>query len=101
MSFLLIHCKGTDIVKALALGARAVGIGRPVLYGLASYGQDGVERVLELLKDELEVAMRLVGAPTLAYIKPEMICTKNISDHFAASPKDYLTLSAYVPLSKF
>jgi L-lactate dehydrogenase (cytochrome) len=87
-------------VKALALGARAVGIGRPVLYGLAGYGQDGVERVLELLKDELEVAMRLMGTPTLADIKPEMICTKNISDHFAASPKDYLSLDAYIPLSK-
>lgn len=42
--------RGTDVFKALALGAKAVGIGRPVLYGMAAYGQDGVERVLQIFK---------------------------------------------------
>ena len=53
--------RGTDVVKALALGARAVGIGRPVLWGLATAGQQGVERVLALLRDELDVALGLCG----------------------------------------
>ncbi|MCC6368803.1 MAG: alpha-hydroxy-acid oxidizing protein [Bryobacterales bacterium] len=49
--------RGTDIVKALALGARAVGIGRPYAWGLASFGQEGVERVLEILRAELTMTM--------------------------------------------
>jgi isopentenyl diphosphate isomerase/L-lactate dehydrogenase-like FMN-dependent dehydrogenase len=53
--------RGTDVVKALALGAKAVGIGRPVLYGLSGYGIAGVERVLEILEDEIATAVRLLG----------------------------------------
>jgi len=60
--------RGTDILKALALGARAVLIGRPVLWGLAANGADGVYHVLELLRKELELAMALSGRPTLASI---------------------------------
>lgn len=58
--------RGTDVVKALALGARAVLIGRPYLWGLAVGGQAGVERVMWLLRDELERAMALLGRPRLA-----------------------------------
>lgn len=54
--------RGTDIVKALALGAKAVGLGRAPLFGLGAAGQKGVERTLEILKAELETAMRLLGA---------------------------------------
>lgn len=57
--------RGTDIYKALALGATAVGIGRPYIWGLASFGQEGVERVLELLRLELELAMMSTGARSL------------------------------------
>ena len=57
--------RGTDIFKALALGATAVGIGRPYMFGLAAFGQEGVERVLELLRLELELAMMSTGARTL------------------------------------
>ncbi len=57
--------RGTDIFKALALGASAVCIGRPYLWGLAAFGQAGVARVLELLQDELEIVMRQAGTPTL------------------------------------
>jgi len=60
--------RGTDIFKALALGARAVLVGRPVLWGLAVDGAHGVQRVLEILHTELERAMRLAGCPTLASI---------------------------------
>ena len=53
--------QGTDVLKALALGARAVFIGRPVLWGLACNGQEGVEKVLEVLRDEFRTAMMLSG----------------------------------------
>jgi isopentenyl diphosphate isomerase/L-lactate dehydrogenase-like FMN-dependent dehydrogenase len=49
--------RGTDVFKALALGATAVGIGRPYIWGLAAFGQQGVERVLEILDNELRLAM--------------------------------------------
>jgi isopentenyl diphosphate isomerase/L-lactate dehydrogenase-like FMN-dependent dehydrogenase len=53
--------RGTDVVKALALGAKAVGIGRAALFGLGAGGVEGVERVLEILRDETATAMRLLG----------------------------------------
>ncbi|MCB1123504.1 MAG: alpha-hydroxy-acid oxidizing protein, partial [Verrucomicrobiae bacterium] len=65
--------RGTDIFKALALGATAVGIGRPYMWGLAAFGQQGVERVLEILRLELELAMMSTGARSLAEIKPASI----------------------------
>jgi isopentenyl diphosphate isomerase/L-lactate dehydrogenase-like FMN-dependent dehydrogenase len=54
--------RGTDIVKALAMGAQGVCVGRPYIWGLGAFGQPGVERVLELLRAELRVAMQQVGA---------------------------------------
>lgn len=60
--------RGTDIFKALALGAKGVCIGRPYLWGLAAFGQPGVERALEMLTAEFEMAMRMNGAPTISGI---------------------------------
>jgi isopentenyl diphosphate isomerase/L-lactate dehydrogenase-like FMN-dependent dehydrogenase len=60
--------RGTDVLKALALGATAVGIGRPYIWGLGAYGQPGVDRVLELLNKELTLAMVGVGARNLQEI---------------------------------
>ncbi|KAK1362738.1 (S)-2-hydroxy-acid oxidase [Heracleum sosnowskyi] len=57
--------RGTDVYKALALGAQAVLIGRPIIYGLAAKGENGVRQVIEMLKDELELTMALSGCPTL------------------------------------
>lgn len=65
--------RGTDILKALALGARAVLVGRPILWGLAVNGTDGVYAVLELLRKELELAMALSGRPTLASIDRSLL----------------------------
>ena len=65
--------RGTDVLKALALGARAVFVGRPVLWGLAVDGQAGVQHVLELLRAELELAMGLSGCPTLASIPRSLV----------------------------
>jgi len=58
--------RGTDVVKALALGARAVMVGRPWAYGLAAAGQPGVERVLALFRDDLDRTLRLVGCGSVA-----------------------------------
>jgi 4-hydroxymandelate oxidase len=60
--------RGADVFKALALGARAVFVGRPILWGLAVDGSEGARRVLEILRRELEIAMVLAGRPTLASI---------------------------------
>lgn len=60
--------RGSDIFKALALGANAVAIGRPYIWGLASFGQPGVERVLDILRDELAVNMRQAGTAAIANI---------------------------------
>lgn len=60
--------RGTDIMKALAFGARAVLIGRPVVWGLAGYGADGVQYVLEMLQTELARVMAMCGRPSLKQI---------------------------------
>jgi isopentenyl diphosphate isomerase/L-lactate dehydrogenase-like FMN-dependent dehydrogenase len=59
---------GTDMYKALAAGARGVGIGRPYIWGLSAFGQDGVERVLEILRAELTMTMKQMGTPTVKEI---------------------------------
>jgi isopentenyl diphosphate isomerase/L-lactate dehydrogenase-like FMN-dependent dehydrogenase len=64
---------GSDIFKALALGATAVGIGRPYIWGLAAFGQAGVEQVLRILRKELLTAMRQAGTRSLADITPAFI----------------------------
>ena len=60
--------RGTDIFKALALGATAVAIGRPYIWGLASFGQEGVEKVLDILRNELLTTMRQAGTRNIAEI---------------------------------
>jgi 4-hydroxymandelate oxidase len=65
--------RGTDIIKALAMGAQAVCIGRPYLWGLGAFGQAGVERVLEILRKETRDAMQEVGAPSIKHLTPAMI----------------------------
>jgi isopentenyl diphosphate isomerase/L-lactate dehydrogenase-like FMN-dependent dehydrogenase len=65
--------RGSDALKALALGATAVGIGRPYLWGLSSFGQAGVEKVLDILGAELRLAMRQCGMPTLARINKSAV----------------------------
>ena len=65
--------RGSDILKALSLGAKAVLVGRPPLWGLGAYGQPGVERVLWMLGAELKLAMALAGKPTLASIDRKLV----------------------------
>nr|GMC53881.1 peroxisomal (S)-2-hydroxy-acid oxidase GLO4-like [Ipomoea batatas] len=71
--------RGTDIFKALALGAQAVLIGRPVVFGLAAKGQNGVTQVIEMLKNELELTMALSGCCTIKDISRSHVRTENES----------------------
>jgi isopentenyl diphosphate isomerase/L-lactate dehydrogenase-like FMN-dependent dehydrogenase len=65
--------RGTDVLKALALGAKAVLVGRPPLWGLGAFGQAGVQRVMEMLQTELALAMGLSGKPNLASIDRSLV----------------------------
>ena len=65
--------RGTDIAKALCMGAQAVCIGRPYIWGLGAFGQPGVDRVLELLRIELHAIMQQLGAPSLKQLVPAMV----------------------------
>jgi 4-hydroxymandelate oxidase len=65
--------RGTDVLKALALGARAVLVGRPILWGLTVAGEAGVAQVLRMLRDELDLAMALAGAPTVADVTRDLV----------------------------
>jgi isopentenyl diphosphate isomerase/L-lactate dehydrogenase-like FMN-dependent dehydrogenase len=67
--------RGTDVFKALALGAKAVGIGRPFLWGLGAFGQAGVDRVLEILQGELKLVMGNCGTQTVAAIDRSYVAT--------------------------
>ena len=65
--------RGTDVLKALALGARAVFVGRPVLWGLAAAGESGVRHVLDMLRGELELAMTLAGQPGVGDVNAALV----------------------------
>ncbi|EJU06455.1 hypothetical protein DACRYDRAFT_19605 [Dacryopinax primogenitus] len=65
--------RGTDVVKALCLGATAVGMGRPLWYANAAYGQKGVVKLIDIMAEEIATAMRLLGVTNLSDLKPEMI----------------------------
>lgn len=73
--------RGTDILKALAFGARAVLIGRPILWGLACDGERGLRTTLEILRDELDLAMALTGRPTIATIDRSLVTTYRLPTH--------------------
>ncbi|KAM1274628.1 hypothetical protein FF1_024537 [Malus domestica] len=73
--------RGTDVFKALALGAQAVLVGRPVVYGLAANGKQGVKRVIEMLKDEFELTMALSGCPRIRDITRSHVRTESDKLH--------------------
>lgn len=100
--------RATDVLKAIALGATAVGIGRPFLYAYSAYGQEGVEKALTILHDEFEMNMRLLGAANLKEVGPDMVDVSSISQHVVVVPGDRLydtnctfqcILRAVLPLS--
>ncbi|GAB5370056.1 hypothetical protein AAMO2058_001459200 [Amorphochlora amoebiformis] len=92
--------RGTDILKAIALGAKAVLVGRPIIYGAAGYGADGVTKVLQLLKDEFRTAMMLCGTTKVKEIDSSMVSTKSLHHHYVASPNIDMMEYGYQPFSK-
>ncbi|TBU31122.1 FMN-dependent dehydrogenase-domain-containing protein [Dichomitus squalens] len=87
--------RANDVLKAVALGATAVGVGRPFLYAFSSYGFEGVDHALQILHDEFEMNMRLLGARTLEEVKPEMVDASSLQSHIVAVPGDRLYDSNY------
>jgi (S)-mandelate dehydrogenase len=71
--------RGSDVVKALTLGARGVLVGRAVLYGLAATGEEGAFAVLEILKDEIDRTLALLGCPAIAKLGPHLIASRAAS----------------------
>ncbi|KAL2758001.1 hypothetical protein ACRALDRAFT_1029084 [Sodiomyces alcalophilus JCM 7366] len=65
--------RGGDILKAICLGAKAVGIGRPLLYAMGAYGQEGVHKAIDILKYELETTMALLGATEISQLNESMV----------------------------
>jgi len=90
--------RGADIFKLVALGAAGCGVGRPVLYSLASYGERGVVRMVHMLQDELQMVMRLSGTPDIPSITPQHVIAKNLADHIVPLPQDSLVQKTYMPL---
>jgi L-lactate dehydrogenase (cytochrome) len=93
--------RATDIIKALCLGATGVGIGRPFLYAMSAYGTEGVVRAMQLLRDEMEMAMRLVGAPSVRDLSPGMVDARGLISHghVQTVPGDVLGQRVYDGLS--
>ncbi|KAF4214300.1 hypothetical protein CNMCM8980_000003 [Aspergillus fumigatiaffinis] len=78
--------RGTDVVKALCLGAKAVGIGRPALWGLGAGGVDGVKRTLQILADETKSCMRLLGVERVEDLGPQHINTRVVEQQIYDGP---------------
>ncbi|PWN97576.1 putative CYB2-L-lactate dehydrogenase [Tilletiopsis washingtonensis] len=79
--------RASDVLKAVAMGATACGIGRPFLYAYSAYGPEGVQRAIQLLKAEMEMNMRLIGAPTLKDLEPNMVDVRALSTHVNVVPE--------------
>ena len=90
--------RSTDIIKALCLGAKGVGIGRPFLYAMSAYGLPGVDRAMQLLKDEMEMNMRLIGCSSVDQLNATLVDTRALSMHTTQVPSDTLGLNVYDPL---
>ncbi len=90
--------RATDIIKALCLGAKGVGIGRPFLYAMSAYGLPGVDRACQLLKDEMEMNMRLIGCSSVDQLNPSLVDARALNVHIANVPSDTLGRTLYDPL---
>jgi L-lactate dehydrogenase (cytochrome) len=87
------------VLKALCLGATAVGIGRPFLYAMSSYGVPGVARAIQLLKDEMEMGMRLLGVTKIDDLRENMVIVKNLETHIGPIAEDWMSNNVYERLA--
>lgn len=88
--------RGSDILKAIALGAKGVGVGRPFLYAMSTYGDDGVSKAIQILKDELVMNMRLLGASSMSSLNETYIDMAALN---SSIPNDRLFSEVYEPLT--
>ncbi|KAJ3074491.1 hypothetical protein HDU98_011174 [Podochytrium sp. JEL0797] len=89
--------RGADIFKAIALGAKGVGIGRPSLYAMSAFGQPGVERLLDILTEELEMVMSLMGVTSIHEITEDLVDARNLGTHVSVV-RDHLNEGVYEPM---
>lgn len=87
--------RATDVLKAICLGAKGVGIGRPFLYAMLTYGVEGVSKAIQILKDELTMNMRLLGATSIAQLNQLFVDVRSLTRHV---PEDKLFSGVYEPL---
>lgn len=90
--------RATDIIKAICMGAKGVGIGRPFLFAMSTYGLPGVDRAMQLLKDEMEMNMRLIGCSSIDELNDSLIDSRAVSQHVTTVPSDVLAGNVYDPL---
>lgn len=87
--------RATDILKAICLGAKGVGIGRPFLYAMSTYGDDGVKKAIQILKDEMVMNMRLLGVTSIDQLDESYVDTRKMNRYV---PEDKLFQGVYEPM---
>ncbi|KAJ3102681.1 hypothetical protein HDU97_000378 [Phlyctochytrium planicorne] len=87
--------RASDVLKCVALGATGCGMGRPFLYAMSGYGQEGVERLLDILRDEMIMDLRLLGCNSIADITEDLV---RVGFGAGGGGRDYLTEGVYEPL---
>eukprot|EP01084_Bolivina_argentea_P253315 425465_1 len=92
--------RGTDIFKALCLGASMVGISRPIIYGLICFGQDGIEKVIDIFRNELLLCMQMMGVNSIKEIRRNMVVYNENKFHCNFVPKHEQQHSTYSPFHK-
>jgi L-lactate dehydrogenase (cytochrome) len=78
--------RGTDVLKAVVLGADAVGLGKPAVFAMSAFGEEGIVKMLSILEEELVMAMRLAGTPTLADLNPRLVDAASLNRHTDCAP---------------
>lgn len=91
--------RASDVLKAIALGASAVGVGRAFMYSFCAYGQEGVEKAFQIFRDELEMNMRLIGVRSIDELTSDLVDASGLHAHVGITPTDNLYNSTYQPLA--
>ncbi|EDO16188.1 hypothetical protein Kpol_1014p5 [Vanderwaltozyma polyspora DSM 70294] len=91
--------RGTDILKALCLGAKGVGLGRPFIYANSCYGAAGVQRAVDILREELEMSMRLLGVTSVKDLNEDLLDLSALKYRSVSVPHDELSQSVYKHLA--
>ncbi|KAI6145561.1 glyoxylate dehydrogenase [Pisolithus tinctorius] len=91
--------RASDVLKAIALGASAVGVGRAFMYSFCAYGQEGVQKAFQIFRDELEMNMRLIGVRSIDELTSDLVDASGLHAHVGITPTDNLYNSTYQPLA--